>query len=385
MRVAISGMFWGKGATGSGQYIQRLLPALVEVAPEAEITLLAPRGQSRSLRPGDAEDAGAWAVRRLGTPFDGRQANLAKVWFEQVSFPRACAKGFDLAHAPYFAPPRYATVPTIVTIHDLIPLLLPDYRKSRWVRLYMRLVSEAARHSDGVLTDSQASARDIERLLGIEARRIRVVYLAAGRIYRPMAAGECEEALARLRIPRPYLLYLGGFDPRKNVSGLVHAFAALRRARPEMNLVLAGRLPDRSDTLAQDPRPLIGQLGLGDRVHLTGWVEEQDTPALYAGATAFVFASYYEGFGLPVLESISCGTPAIVGAGSSLEEVGGPGCVAVRPEDHAALAEAMRRMCEDGEWRDGLAEAGARHARRFSWAETARQTWDAYQATWEGA
>ena len=118
---------------------------------------------------------------------------------------------------------------------------------------------------------------------------------------------------------------------------------------------------------------------------MTGWVEEEDSPALYAGATAFVFPSYYEGFGLPVLEAISCGTPAIVGAGSSLEEVGGPGCVVVHPEDTTALCGAMLRLVEDTDWRNGLAQAGLHHAQRFSWAETARQTWDAYHATFEGA
>ncbi len=381
MRVAMSGMFWGKGATGSGQYVQHLLPALVDAAPGTQFTLFVPR---TTILPIERE-RGPWTVCPLDTPFDLRQANLSKLWFEQVSFPRACKNTFDLAHVPYFAPPRCVTVPTIVTIHDLIPLLLPDYRGSQWVQLYMRLVSEAARRTNCILTDSHASARDIEALLGIAAQRIRVVYLASSPLYRPLAPEEQDPVLARLHITRPYLLYLGGFDPRKNVTGLLRAFAALRKVLPGITLVVAGRLPDPSDTLARDPRPLISQLGLGDAVHLTGWVEEEDSPALYAGATAFVFPSYYEGFGLPVLEAISCGTPAIVGAGSALEEVGGLGCVVVHPEDTTALCEAMLRLVEDMDWRNGLAQAGLHHAQHFSWAETARQTWDAYHVAFEGA
>jgi glycosyltransferase involved in cell wall biosynthesis len=382
MRIAVNGMFWGMGATGSGKYVQQLLSALVTVAPAAQFTLFTPHVAATVPTPQGREH---WIVCPLDTPFDRRHANLAKLWFEQVSFPRACQDACDLAHVPYFAPPRSASVPTIVTIHDLIPLLLPDYRGSRWVRLYMRLVSEAARRASYILTDSCASARDIERLLAIPSERIRVIYLAADAIYHPLSLCAQQPVLERLHIPRPYLLYLGGFDPRKNVSGLLHAFATVRRALPGMNLVVAGRLPERSDALARDPRSLIRQLGLTDAVYLAGWVEEEDSPALYAGAAAFVFPSYYEGFGLPVLEAISCGTPAIVGAGSSLEEVGGPGCVAVSPEDTAALSEAMVRLCEDADWRNGLAQAGLRHVQCFSWVETARQTWDAYQAAIEGA
>jgi len=381
MRIAVNGMFWGMGATGSGKYIHQLLPALTEIAPTAQVTLYVTRATAAS----GLQGMGRWTTRPLGTPFDGLQANMAKLWFEQVSFSRACYGACDVAHVPYLASPYYAAVPTIVTIHDLIPLLLPDYRGSPWVRLYMRLVSEAARRSSLIITDSHASARDIERLLRVPAQRIRVVHLAADAIYHPISAAEQEAVLARLHIPRPYLLYLGGFDPRKNVAGLLRAFAAAQRGLAGVSLVVAGKLPDGSSALARDPRPLVGELGLSDRVHLTGWVEEEDSPALYAGAIGFVFPSFYEGFGLPVLEALSCGTPAIVGAGSSLEEVGGPGCVSVQAEDTAALSEAMVRLCEDAAWRHELAEAGLRHARRFSWMETARRTWDAYQEAIGGA
>ena len=169
-----------------------------------------------------------WCVRST-RPLTGGKPICPSSGSSRCHFRGRVRTAFDLAHVPYFAPPRYATVPTIVTIHDLIPLLLPDYRGSQWVQLYMRLVSEAARRTNCILTDSHASARDIERLLGIAAQRIRVVYLASSPIYRPLAPEEQDPVLARLHIPRPYLLYLGGFDPRKNVTGLLQAFAALRQ------------------------------------------------------------------------------------------------------------------------------------------------------------
>ena len=196
-------------------------------------------------------------------------------------------------------------------------------------------------------------------------------------------------------MPSCYFLYLGGFDRRKNLAVLLEAFA-LARKRPPLNtsggrlngvsLVIAGRLPQRDSAFAPDPRPIAQRLGLGEGVQYTDWVAEEDKPALYAGAVAFLFPSSYEGFGLPVLEAISCGTPAIVGGGSSLEEVAGPGGLVVPPGDASALAAAMVRLVEEPALREELSAKGLEHARGFSWLQTARQTLAAYReagaATW---
>jgi len=375
MCVALNGYFWGSQHTGSGQYLHNLLPSLADLQPTTAYQLLGSAAAGGLSAPG-----GAWQPRMLRTPFDRLSPDLAKVWFEQKLFPRACRRlAATVAHVPYFAPPLRSSVPVVVTIHDLIPLLLPEYRGAVQHRLYMRLVSAAALRAALVLTDSHASARDIQRVLEIPAARIRVIPLAAHRRYRPQTPAECRPAVERLGLPARYLLYLGGFDRRKNVPTLLRAMVRARFRLEGARLVIAGQLPQRDSPFTPDPRRLVGELGIEDVVQFLGWVAEEDKPALYAGALAFGFPSRYEGFGLPPLEAISCGTPAIVGRGSSLEEVVGDGGIAVPVDDVEAMAEALVTLATDGRRRAELSRAGLRQAARFSWERTARETLQAYR------
>ncbi len=374
MRIALSGMFWGMANTGSGQYLAHLLSHLPALLPDATFTLPTP-AQGRE---GPVHES--VAAVPLRTPFDGKSRHAAKVWFEQVSFPRYCRQiDADVAHVPYFAPPLVPRVPTVVTIHDLIPLVLPAYRASWGVRAYTALVSRATKSAHVVITDSHASAEDIVRLLNVPRERLRVIYLAVDSSYQPVADKSMQSTLDRLGIRRPYLFYLGGFDQRKNVPTLLKAYAEAGDSLGDLSLVVAGRLPDVDTSFAPDPRRIVQELGIQERVRLTGFVDEQDKPALYAGATAFCFPSAYEGFGLPVLEAISCGTPVIVGACGSLIEVAGPAGIHVPPGDVAALASAMIRLGTDAGYRHELSQAALEQSNRFSWRRTAAQTLSAYE------
>lgn len=376
MRIAVNGSFWGMDTTGSGQYLMALLPEMARLAPDDGFDLVLPAGR------GGPETVGTlpWRMHRAVTPLDGVSENLAKIWFEQAAFPRACRRlGADVVHVPYLAPPLRSPAPVVVTVHDLIPIVLPEYRGAVQHRLYMRLAVAGARRAALVLTDSEASARDIRRVLGIPAERVRVVYLAAHPRYRPQTPAECRPVVERLGLPSRYLLYLGGFDRRKNVPTLLRAVARARFRLEGARLVVAGRLPERDTPFAPDPRRIVGELGIEDAVQFLGHVAEEDKPALYAGALAFVFPSRYEGFGLPPLEAISCGTPAIVGRGSSLEEVVGAGGIAVPGHDVEALAEALAALATDGRRRATLSRAGLRHAAGFSWERAARETLRAYR------
>jgi len=375
MHIGINGFFGTFETTGSGQYLRGLVPALKRVAPDLTITVFVPW----YLAERNLWDS-PWRIVPLDTPFDRLQPQLAKVWFEQISFPRACQKHeVDVAHVPYFASPRWPRLPTVVTVHDLIPLILPAYRGSMLVRGYTRLVAQAAKRAHIVLTDSQSSAHDIHRFLNIPAERLRVIPLAVDRIFRPLSREACVPVLHRLHLPDRYLLYLGGFDRRKNVHTILQAYARVWSHISEIPLVIAGRLPQKDSYLIPDPRATASRLGLERRVHFTGWIAEEDKPALYNGAVAFLFPSSYEGFGLPVLEALSCGTPAVVGSGTSLVEVGGPGVLRVPPGQVQPLAEAMEKMVNDPDLRRQLSEQGLEHAHRFSWERTARETLDAYR------
>jgi len=375
MRIAINAAFWGQEHTGSGQYLHRLVAYLRKLAPHDEFLLLSPIWVKSSL------------PLRVTTPFDGLSINLAKVWFEQLAFPRACRRGgVDLAHVPYFASPLYSTVPTLVTIHDLIPLLLPPYRGSILVRLYTRLVAQAAHRAALILTDSNASRQDIVRHLRVPPERVRVIYLAADAAYRPIPQGAQLEAVRqKYGLPTSYFLYLGGFDQRKNMSTLLQAFARvitsckLQVTSSEPWLVMAGRLPEEDCSFTPDPRRIARELGVVRQVLFTGWVSEEDKPALYSGACAFLFPSQYEGFGLPPLEAMACGAPVIASDRGALPEVIGEGGILIPPDDVSGWAEAMALLWEDEPLRRELGERARHQAARFSWARTAQETLRAYQ------
>ncbi len=374
MRIGINALFLERPATGSGQYTHNLLEALAKVDPTNEYLLLSPCLAPR--------------ISKIRNPQSAIR-NFSKLWFEQVSFPRTCRRpDIDLAHVPYFASPFFPTVPTVVTVHDLIPLILPAYRGSLLVRLYTRLVAAAARRAEAIITVSQASKRDIVRYLHIPPERIHVTYEAAGETFQPVEDEACPEPsrraqLAAIRrkyaLPERYLLYLGGFDQRKNLSTLLRAFALLVSRWRQARLVIAGKLPGRDSPLFPDPCRLVRELGVEDRVIFTGWVHEEDKPALLSGATAFVFPSLYEGFGLPPLEAMACGAPVITSNHSSLPEVVGEGGILVEPTDVEALAEAMEMLLIDDVLRAKLRQRALDQAAKFSWRQTALETLVVYR------
>ena len=380
MRLAVNAWFWDSPTTGSGQYTRRLVEHLVALEPGLEVLLVAPRGwgfqvssfKSQVARPPQPE---TWNLKPETSP-------LFKVWFEQIAFPRACrCLDVTLAHVPYWAPPLFPSVPTAVTIHDLIPLLLPQYRGGPFVRLYTALVRTAARSARLMLTDSQASRQDIVTRMGLPAERVRVVYLAADERYTPDPTPEDEAVHARYGLPERYVLYLGGFDVRKNVAAVLGAY---RWAGPVIGkdcpLVIAGRLPQEDTPFAPDPRRLARELAVDEQyVRFTGFVDEADKPALYRGAVAFIFPSRYEGFGLPPLEALACGTPVVGSHASSLPEVIGAAGVLLSPDDAEGMADALTRLATDADFRAELSRRALAQAAGFSWERAARETVAAYQ------
>jgi glycosyltransferase involved in cell wall biosynthesis len=262
----------------------------------------------------------------------------------------------------------------------LIPLLLPAYRGSLLVRAYTRLVAAAARRADAVIADSECSKRDIVKHLGIDAARVRVVYLAAGAHYRPV--DDTTAVRRKYALPDKYLLYLGGFDQRKNVRVIIEAFARL----PEFHaagyrLVLAGVKLGEDSEFFPSPQRIARETGLSnDAIQSIGWVDGDDQPALYAGATVFLFASLYEGFGLPPLEAMACGAPVISSNASSLPEVVGDAGVLVDPHDPAAWGDAIRAVLTDGARRTAMRERGVAQSKKFSWDRVADETLAVYES-----
>jgi glycosyltransferase involved in cell wall biosynthesis len=380
MRIAVNAWFWNNPTAGSGQYTRWLVEHLAALKPDLDVMLVLPSGWGCHVS--------RFTFHISRSPHSETEnlkpkaGNLKKVWFEQVVFPRACRQlNADVAHVPYWAPPLASSVPTVVTIHDLIPLLLREYRGGPLVRLYTALVGATAQNAALVLTDSLASRRDIIAHLGLPSERVRVVYLAADERYTPTPAPDDARARARCGLSERYVLYLGGFDVRKNVAAVINTY---RWAGPVIGeacpLVIAGRLPKLDTPFAPDPRRLVQELGIDARfVRCVGFVDEADKPAFYRGAVAFVFPSRYEGFGLPPLEALACGTPVVGSDLASIPEVVGDAGVLLPPEDVEGMAGALIQLATDDDFRAELSRRALIQAARFSWERAARETLAAYR------
>jgi glycosyltransferase involved in cell wall biosynthesis len=393
MRVAINAWFWRQPGTGSGQYTRELVRALATLAPELDLRLVFPAaGGYRALTLAEAEVAPSPSpVSFVHAGGPGWGANLAKLRFEQQDFPRAAHDlRADLAHVPYWAPPLGSPVPLVVTVHDIIPLVLREYRGNLFVRGYTALVAGATRGARAVITDSQSSRNDIVARLGLPAGRVHAIPLAAGPVYQP-GPGPDDDLRARYGLPDDYVLYLGSSEARKNVEALIGAYTWVASAlQDQLPLVLGGRHHAPDGRLYPDlpavarRHKLLRPEGETDCVRFIGPVDEADKPALYRGATAFAFLSRYEGFGLPPLEAMACGVPVVVSSASSLPEVVGGAGFVLDPDDTRHVAGALLALYNQPELAESMRERGLEQARQFSWARTARETLDVYRQTVKG-
>jgi glycosyltransferase involved in cell wall biosynthesis len=294
--------------------------------------------------------------------------------------------GATLAHVPYFGPPLRSPAPLVVTVHDLTTLLVPEYRQGGRARLYNALVSAAARGAGHILTDSQASRDDILAHLGVAEGDVTVVYLGVGPEYTPRAGNSLVDMAVRRKYDLPdfYVLYLGGYETHKNVVTLLNAYTYVAGALgEEYPLLLAGRKPDGVSAAFPDYDGVIERAGLSRFVRWIGYVDEADKPLLYRGAEVFAFPSRHEGFGLPPLEAMACGTPVVVGDSGSLPEIIGPAGFAIDPNDPRGMAGAIIALVMDEAQAAELRRAGPQQAVQFTWERTARETLDVYRQVGE--
>ncbi|MBI4492334.1 MAG: glycosyltransferase family 4 protein [Chloroflexi bacterium] len=381
MRIGINALFLQKPATGSGQHLFHLLRGLDAYDRENEYVLLSPRFRRAytmsfpqlSDRFQNVEVVSALA--RLGE-------NAEKVWWEQVGLVGASWKEhIDLLHCPYWANPMVGVFPTVITIHDVIQFVLPQYRWRKMSRMYYWLVSRAARRASAIIAVSECSKRDIVRILGIPPERIFVIGNAVDESFRPITdSWQMAAVRERYGIEPNYVLYFGGFDLRKNVHRTIQAYVRLpAEVRQQYQLVIAGRLHLLGHPLYPDPRPLVRELGQEERIIFTGQIREQDKVALYSGAAVFLFPSLYEGFGMPVLEAMACGTPVISSNLSALPEVVGDAGVLVDPYSVEAISQALAEELSNPARRRELGERARERSSGFSWREVAEKTVQVYQ------
>ncbi len=351
---------------GTGTYIRELLPALTRADPDLQVRAF----HARFDTPVPPALARYDPVR---LPQDIRSLYPRWSLFGRPALPPPL-DGLDVIHAPSPAaiPPPAKGQRLVVTVHDLAFRLFPQMYPPAWRTTFRIGLRRAAARADAIIAVSRHTAADLARFTRTDPGRIHVVPLAASL---PWAAGatDVEATLERLKVPQPYILFVGTLEPRKNLVRLVRAYRRAMTAGLSHALVLAGPLGWRSERLQRE----LKVPGPGE-IFLTGRLGAKDLDALFRGADAFVYPSVYEGFGLPVLEAMARGVPTIVSTSSALPEVAGEAAIAVDPRSIRGLSEAIGTVLGDQKARERLSEAALARAEEFSWERTARATVDIY-------
>lgn len=301
----------------------------------------------------------------------------ARILWEQAFQPLSLrARDIDLIHCPMHVVPFLSGRKKVVTVHDLAFLAFPSVHK-QWNRLYLTLFTRwSVAQADRIIAVSESTRRELSRLLRVPLSKVTVVHNGVDSRFRPALPETVQSFRNKSGLPDRFILFLGTLEPRKNVETLVRAFAMARPDLPEgMKLVLAGGKGWGYEAIFR----LVEQLELGGQVLFPGFVADADLPELYSAAEVFAYPSIYEGFGLPPLEAMACGTPVLASNVSSVPEVVGDAGLLVNPKDPAALAENIVRLAADSALRASLTKKGLERARRFSWEMTAAGTVAVYR------
>lgn len=363
-------------AAGINRYIHQLLAHLRPLATDDELVAFTGRWKL----PPELEPTDHFQVRQTGLPTWKPSVRIA--WEQLIQPPTVIKERLDLIHSLSYVQPVVCPAKSVVTMLDLTFMRMPR-SFNRWNRLYLSTMSTiSARLSHRIVAISESTRQDIIRYLRVPPEKVEVIYCGVDAPFRQI---EDPAVLERFRsernVPDRFILYLGTLEPRKNVERLIEAYAKLRLGgHTSHKLVLGGA----KGWLYERIFARVGELGLSNDVLFTSYIPYQELPLWYNCADCFIYPSLYEGFGLPPLEAMACGTPVVTSSTSSLPEVVGTAAMTVDPLDVDAIAGAMAGVLTDPSLRERLRAEGPRQAARFSWQETAARTLDCYRRVLNG-
>jgi glycosyltransferase involved in cell wall biosynthesis len=365
MRVGIDARLVYYSRAGIGQYIMRLAQALASLNTHYDEFILL---QSRKDRTQIADGHNISRVSLL-TP--------SHHWAEQSTLRFEIGRLYlDLLHSPDFIPPFRRNCKSVITVHDLAFLLYPHFLTRESARYYGQ-IDQAVRNTDHVIAVSESTRQDTIKLLGVSERKITVIHEAANPIYRQIDKAEAHHRVSELYdLDRDYILFVSTIEPRKNLPALLQAYRKLLDDyKVTEGLVLAGS----QGWLSEEVYSIIETLNLKEHVRFLGRVPSEHLIYLYNAARLLVHPSFYEGFGLPPLEAMTCGTPAIVSNVSALPEVVGDAAILIDPHDIDGLTVSMWRVLTDDDLRSALITKGLKRASMFSWKRAAEETLAVYR------
>lgn len=371
MRIALDAIPLTEPKAGIGHYTFELARELARLSPADDFELVAPDRFDI--------DGGALGVAesRENLRFVRARSTGVRLRWWSMGLPLYARESrLSLFHGTNYNLPVWPQCPTVVTVHDLSPLLHPATHREELVKRARVRLPTMVRVATRIIADSESVRREVCEHLGVAPGKVTAVPLAPRRDFRRVEAGEAVETLRRLGIGGDFILFVGTVEPRKNLLTLVRAYVELVREtdlRPQ--LVIAGQKGWLNDELFE----LIDQEGLGSRLVLTGYIPDEDLRALYSACSVTVYPSLYEGFGLPPLEAMSCGAPVVASRIPPLEEtLGGGAARLVAPTDARELARALAELLGDAGARHSLAETGRARAAQYTWERTARLTREIY-------
>lgn len=368
MRIGLIVYALDRPLSGISRYTIELAQAMAALKEESDVMLLRAGGI------GPLANNGFQSVSLAGCRLLPSLMTLGNVVIPLM----ARRLGLDVIHDPTGVTPFLfgaSNACTVVTVHDVFAWSCPGTSTLLDTLIYHHWLPRVLPRVNVVITDSQTSKTDISRYLHVPISNISVIPLAVNSLYRPALQVDVAAIRSHHGLPEGYILFLGSIEKRKNLRGLLRAYACLRRMGELRLLVIAGVGRWKYTMIMETLR----ELDLEQYVIFTGYVPDADLPALYTGADLFVFPSLYEGFGLPPLEAMACGTPVVCSNIASLPEVVGDAAITVDPYDVEGLAEAMHRVLTDADLQEKLRKRGLEQARQFTWERTARETTAVYR------
>ena len=353
MKIAIDIQTTLGQPTGFGFYVSNLIETLRQNKNEHEFILIRPEEQ-----------------KDFSTP--------QRFWWDQVVLPkRAQKEGANLLHQPCFSASFLFRGPVVVTIHDIISILFPENIPFASRMFYSKWMPFSYRKATKIITISESTKNDIEKILKIPKDKITVIHSAVDEKFKQSVSDKkIREVAQKYHLPSRYLLHVGTLEPRKNLEFLIDVFfeAIKKKENEGLHLVITGKKGWYYEGLFTK----VKKLRLGGKVIFTGYLEEEDKAALYHGARIFTFPSLYEGFGLPPLEAMASGVPVISSNTSSMPEVVGDAGILISPKDKNGWVEAITRVNSDENLRHEMIKKNENQVAKFSWEKTARKTIEVY-------